>query len=478
MKFYYLCVSINQGAKLLKIIYPCNMQRVHIIAIGNPAMEDLAIAIHRKNNTNVSGSDNEISEASALRLKKYDLLPDKTGWFPDRIDKRLNAVITGMDVTADNPELLRAKELGLKIYSYPEYFFIQTRSKTRIVVSGSYGKSTIAAMILHVLKKQRIDADYLTSTLVKGFENRVKLTYDARVAVFEGNESMTSPIDLQPKFHWYKPHIAIITGIAWNHVDIFPTPEIYVLQYSKFIELMEIQGRLIYFGGDANLEKMAENLRRDLVAFDYDTPAHEITDGVVYIKWRKQLFPVKIFGEHNLQNLNAARLACRQVGVYDEQFYAAISDFDGLENHLQVVYESKNTLIYRDIANSPAKLKASVKAIKNRFPSLPLVAVYELSTISSYNPDYLPLYVGCLTTAETALIYVRPENIPEDITAADFAMNVRKSFGGYNVSIFTSHDELQKKILNLENNRYIYLFNTSEKFPMQQYCVTVAERDK
>lgn len=452
------------------------MQRVHIIGIGNPSMEDLAIAVHKKNNIIVSGSDTEFSEATVLRLKKHNLLPDKPGWFPENIDKRLNAVITGIDVTADNPELIKAEGLGLKIYSYPEYIYTQTRSKTRIIVSGSYGKSTIAAMILHVLKKQRIDADYLIGAPFKGFEQRVKLTYDARVAVFEGNESLTSPIDQQPKFHWYKPHIAVITGIAWNHPNLFPTPEIYAEQFSKFIELMEIQGRLIYFNGDKYLTEIAEKLRRDIVAFNYNLPDYQIIDGIVHIKSRKQLFPVKIFGEHNLQNLNAARLACRQVGVTDEQFYFSLTDFEGLKNHLEVIFKADDIIIYRDIANSPSKLKASLKAIKNLHPNLPLIAIYELNTTGTFTDNYLPYYTGSLALAETAFVYVNPEKIPEN-SKDTFTNTARKAFGGYNVSVFTEINEIQKKLLNLENNKCVYLLNCSDKFPVMDLINVVKNKE-
>lgn len=454
------------------------MQRVHIIGIGNPAMEDLAIAILKKNNTIVSGSDIEFSETTTLRLKKHNLLPDKAGWFPENIDKRLNAVITGIDVTADNPELNKAEELGLKIYSYPEYLFIQTRSKTRIVVSGSYGKTTIAAMILHVLKKQRIDADYLIGASFKGFEHRVKLTYDARVAVFEGNESFTSPVDQQPEFQWYKPHIAVITGIVWNHANLFPTPEIYAEQFSKFIELMEIQGRLIYFDGDKYLCEIAEKIRRDIVAFNYKTPDYQIIDGTVNIKSRKLLFPVKIFGEHNLQNLNAARLACRQVGVTDEQFYNALNDFDGLKDHLEYIYNSNNIIIYRDVANSPSKLKASLKAIKNANPSLPLIAFYELSNASNYSDEYLPYYSGSLALTETAFVYLHPEKIPTGTNTESYTVTVRKAFGGYNVSVFTEINELQKKLVNLENNKCVYLLNCSDKFPVNDLINAIRNNEK
>ncbi|MEI7504600.1 MAG: Mur ligase family protein, partial [Paludibacter sp.] len=263
------------------------MQRVHFIAIGGAAMHNLAIAISKKNNTHVTGSDDEVFEPSLSRLKAYGLLPEKMGWFPDRIHKGLSAVILGMHATLDNPELVRAKELGLKIYSFPEYLFQQTRSKTRIVVGGSHGKTTTTAMILFVLKQLRIDADYMVGAQIEGFDNMVKLSYESLIAVFEGDEYLTSPIDRRPKFHLYKPHIAVLTGIAWDHINVFPTFENYVEQFQIFTELMEGQGRLIYFDGDANLNKIAETLRRDIVPFPYNTPEYEVRKGVTYLKTKK-----------------------------------------------------------------------------------------------------------------------------------------------------------------------------------------------
>ncbi|MEI8087395.1 MAG: Mur ligase family protein, partial [Paludibacter sp.] len=319
------------------------MQRVHFIAIGGAAMHNLAIAISKKNNTHVTGSDDEVFEPSLSRLKAYGLLPEKMGWFPDRIHKGLSAVILGMHATLDNPELVRAKELGLKIYSFPEYLFQQTRSKTRIVVGGSHGKTTTTAMILFVLKQLRIDADYMVGAQIEGFDNMVKLSYESRIAVFEGDEYLTSPIDRRPKFHLYKPHIAVLTGIAWDHINVFPTFENYVEQFQIFTELMEGQGRLIYFDGDANLNKIAETLRRDIVPFPYNTPEYEVVKGVTYLKTKKGDVALKFFGEHNLQNMNAARLACRQIGVTDEQFYSAISEFPGASNRLQKICETNKS---------------------------------------------------------------------------------------------------------------------------------------
>ena len=304
------------------------MQRVHFIAIGGAAMHNLAIAISKKNNFLVTGSDDEISEPSYSRLKKNDLLPDKMGWFPDRIHKGLSAVIAGTRIGEDNPELLRAKELGLKVFSFPEYVFQQTRSKTRIVVGGSHGKTAIAAMILFVLNRLKIDTDYVVGNQIRGFSDIVKLSYDARIAVLEGDENMISSIDRRPKFHLYKPHIAVLTGIDLNDINLSQTRTLYIEQFRQFTELMEVQGRLIYFDGDENLNKIVANLRRDIVSFPYNTPKYELRNGTAYLVTKKSLVSLKITGENNLQNIEAARLACKQIGVTDDQFYTIISDFE------------------------------------------------------------------------------------------------------------------------------------------------------
>ncbi|MDD4993782.1 MAG: Mur ligase family protein [Paludibacter sp.] len=314
--------------KISKNIYLTNrMQRVHFIAIGGEAIQNLAIALSKKNSFLVTGSDSEISESGRIRLKECRVLPDELGWFPDKIYKGLQAVVLGESVMPDNPELMRAKELGLKIHSMPEFIFQQTRSKTRIVVAGSHGKRITTAMILYVLKQLKMDADYVVSAPIDGSSNRVKLSYESRIAVFEGEESQTSAIDTRPKFHLYKPHIAVITGIAKECGTIFGGFENYVQQFRKFADLMEVQGRLIYYAGDERLNEIAESLRRDIVPFPYSTPDHEAKDGRTYLKTKYGEIPLMFTGEYNLQNMDAARLACRQIGVSDEQFYSVISGF-------------------------------------------------------------------------------------------------------------------------------------------------------
>jgi UDP-N-acetylmuramate: L-alanyl-gamma-D-glutamyl-meso-diaminopimelate ligase len=440
------------------------MQRVHFIAIGGVAMHNLAITISKKNNFEVTGSDEEFTEPTRIRLKECGLLPDKTGWFPEKIHKGLSAVVLGINTKEDNPELIRAKELGLKIFSVPEYLFLQTRSKTRIVVSGSHGKTTTTAIILFVLRNLKIDADYMITSPIDGFENMVKLTYESRIAVFEGDEYLTSPIDRRPKFHLYKPHIAVLTGIKWDHINVFPTIENYVEQFRKFTELMEVQGRLIYFDGDEHLNKMAENLRRDIVAFAYNTPDHEVRDGVTYLKTRYGEIPLKIFGQHNLQNVDAARLACRQIGVTDEQFYSVISEFPGVSNRLQKIAEKPGTVIFTDFAHSPAQVKAAIKALKNQYPDRKLVACFELHTLTSLTDDFLPQFANSMAEADTAFVYYNPAVVRQKQLNEITPQQVKSAFGIENLAVFTDSNDLRCKLQDENYNNSALLLLTSGDF--------------
>ena len=306
------------------------MQRVHFIAIGGDSILNLAIAVSRKSNFKVTGSDDAISETPLNRLKERGLLPDKMGWYPERIHSSLQAIILGSNVTEDNPELVRAKELGLKIYSVPEFIFQQTRSKTRIVVAGSQGKTITTAIILFVLKQLKFDADYLIEGDIVGYENKVKLSFESRVAVFEGDEFVTSITDSRPKFQFYKPHIAAITGISWLKSSGYESSAKYLDQFATFTQLMEVQGRLIFLESDENIRLITKNLRRDIVPFPYQTPQFKIVDGTTFLITKKEDVPLKIYGDENLQYLTAARLVCRQIGVSDEQFYNLIPGFQGI----------------------------------------------------------------------------------------------------------------------------------------------------
>jgi len=440
------------------------MHHVHFIAIGGAAMHNLAIAISQKENYRVTGSDDEIFEPSYSRLKAHGLLPEKTGWFPEKIHSGLEAVILGMHAKADNPELLRAKALNLKIYSFPEYLYEQTKDKTRIVVGGSHGKTTTTAMILYVLNKLNIEVDYMVGAQIEGFDNMVKLSANTKIAVFEGDEYLTSPIDLRPKFHLYKPHIAILTGIAWDHINVFPTFENYVEQFSKFVEIIEPNGCLIYFSGDEELKKITSTLRDDLVPLPYSTPEYEIINGTTYIKTKQGLKSLQIFGEHNLQNLQAARLACEQIGVEEDEFYKVIADFDGASNRLQKIAQTSTSVAYKDFAHSPSKLKATVQAVKAQYPDKKLVACIELHTFSSLTHAFLKEYKGSMLKADEAFVYFSPKVIEHKGLQAIDPQDVKEAFGGNNLDVYTDSAALQDKLSSLNYDNTALLLMTSGNF--------------
>ena len=427
-------------------------------------MHSLAIALAKTPSFKVTGSDDEIFEPSRSRLDQYGLLPEEMGWFPERITNKIDAVVVGMHATEDNPELMRAKELGLKIYSFPQYLYERTRGKTRIVVGGSHGKTTTTAMILFVLNKLKIDADYMVGAQIEGLDNMVKLSYDAKIAVFEGDEYLTSPLDRRPKFHLYNPHVAVLTGIAWDHINVFPTFENYVEQFRKFTDLIEYQGRFIYYKRDENLQEIAANVRNDIAVFGYDTPSHEVRDGITYLKTQNGEVPLKIFGEHNLQNLEAARLVCRQIGILDDKFYAAISEFGGASNRLQKICETEDSVAYKDFAHSPSKLRATVQAVRKQYPDKQLIACMELHTFSSLREDFLPQYKGCMSDADVAFVYYNPEVIKHKRLNEIMPEQVKDSFGGDNLTVFTDSEKLQNQLRGMELKNCVLLFMTSGNF--------------
>ena len=299
---------------------------------------------------------------------------------------------------------------------------------------------------------------------IEGFDNMVKLSYDSRIAVFEGDEYLTSPLDRRPKFHLYKPHIAVLTGIAWDHINVFPTFENYVEQFQKFTDLMEVQGRLIYFDGDENLNEIAKHLRRDIVPFPYNTPENEVRDGITNLITRYGDVSLKVFGEHNLQNMDAARLACRQIGVTDEQFYSVISEFPGASNRLEKIVETGTSVAFKDFAHSPSKLKATVKAVKHQYPDRKLVACMELHTFSSLTEEFLPQYAGCMAEADVAFVYYNPEVIHHKHLKDISPEQVGSAFGGTNLTVFTDSAALQEKLREMNYDKTALLLMTSGNF--------------
>lgn len=381
--------------------------KVHFIAIGGSAMHNLAIALHKKG-FEVTGSDDVIFEPSVSRLNRYGLLPAEYGWYPEKITADLDAVILGMHARPDNPELLAAQQAGLKIYSYPEYIYEQSKDKLRVVIGGSHGKTTITSMILHALQAAGKAFDYLVGAQLEGFDTMVGLS-DAPLMIIEGDEYLSSPIDRRPKFHLYKANLAVISGIAWDHINVFPTFENYIEQFATFIHTMEPNGTLFYAGNDEVLKKVIADDDSTIQKFAYSAPAYEVNKGITSVLFEDKKYELQIFGEHNLLNLEAARNICNQLGIASTDFYSSMRTFKGAARRLELLGKSDRTNIYKDFAHSPSKLKATIHAVKTQFPERKLVACMELHTFSSLNKNFLVEYAGCMDEADTAIIFIHSE---------------------------------------------------------------------
>jgi len=437
--------------------------RVHFIAIGGAAMHNLALALHKKG-FHVSGSDDEIFDPSKTRLEQAGILPEKWGWFPSKITTDIDAIILGMHARIDNPELIKAKELNLKIYSYPEYIYEQTKDKTRVVIGGSHGKTTTTSMIMHVLKCNNINFDYMVGAQIEGFETMVKLSEDAKIAVFEGDEYLASPIDPRPKFHLYHPHIALLTGIAWDHINVFPTFENYLDQFEKFINFIKPQGSLIYFDEDQHILKMVQERRDDISYLPYNSHPHKVKDGVSSLITKDGEIELSIFGEHNLQNLKGAHLICKELGLSDEQFYTSIQSFGGAAKRLQTLAQNNQTIVYQDFAHSPSKLQATTKAVKNQFTDRKLVACMELHTFSSLKEEFLPEYRNCMALADVAMVYFNPKTVEHKKLKAITTKQVHDAFGGTNLKVYTDSQELLNDLMQLNFEKANLLLMSSGNF--------------
>lgn len=425
---------------------------IHFIAIGGSAMHNLAIALHSKGH-DITGSDDEIFEPSKSRLSNLGLLPEKLGWFPEKISKNIDAIVLGMHARLDNPELIKAQEIGLKIYSYPEFLYEQTKNKKRVVISGSHGKTTTTAMVMHVLKSLGHTFDYMVGAQIEGFTNMVDFNDESEYAIFEGDEYLTSPIDLRPKFHLYKPHIALLTGVAWDHVNVFPTFENYCEQFRLFVDMIEPDGVFIHYTNDPVLIKIAKNTRNDIHVVNYDTHKYKIENDKTYLITDHGTLPLKIFGEHNLQNLHGAYWVCMAMGIAEYEFYNAIKNFSGAAKRLQLLAENENTRIYHDFAHSPSKLTATVNAVKSQFPKKNVIAFMELHTFSSLTSEFLKEYDGSLNNADQAFVYYSKHAIEQKRLKDIDPELVKVSFAKEGMQVINNRDELQKTIraLNLDN---------------------------
>lgn len=437
--------------------------RVHFIAIGGSAMHNMAIALHKKG-FSVSGSDDEINEPSKSRLAENGLLPKQIGWDASLITPDIDAVILGMHAREDNPELIRARELNLKIYSYPEYIYESTKFKTRVVIGGSHGKTTITSMIMYVLRQCGIDFDYMVGAQIEGFDTMVKLTDSAKIAVIEGDEYLASPIDRRPKFHLYRPHIALLSGIAWDHINVFPTFDIYVDQFRKFIDLIEDQGTLIYCAEDKHLQQLADSCQRPIDLIPYGIPDHAIEDGVTSLHYRGSLIPLKVFGNHNLMNLNGAMLVSEKLGVSRDVFLNHIKNFKGASRRLELVNAKDNHAFYKDFAHSPSKLKATLDAVKQQFPERKLIACMELHTFSSLTAEFLREYFGAMDAADEAIVYFNPHTIEHKRLNPITPQEVREAFGREDLKVFTISDDVKHYLQSKSWNGINLLMMSSGNF--------------
>lgn len=410
---------------------------LHFIAIGGSAMHNLALALHHKGYT-ITGSDDVIFEPSKSRLAAKGMLPASFGWFPEKIHLGLDAVILGMHAKPDNTELLKAQELGLKIYSYPEFLYEQSKHKTRVVIGGSHGKTTITSMILHVLNYHNRKVDYMVGAQLEGFDRMVHLTEENDFIVLEGDEYLSSPIDRRPKFHLYRPNIALLSGIAWDHINVFPTYENYVEQFQIFVDSIVKGGSITYNEEDPEVKRVVGASGNAIRKLPYRTPAFSVQDGQTLLETPEGPMPIEIFGKHNLNNLAGAKWICQNMGVDEDDFYEAIATFKGASKRLEKIAESSSSVAYKDYAHSPSKVAATTTAVKEQYQNRKLVACLELHTYSSLNAEFLKEYQGTLDSADMAVVFYSPESVKikqlEEVTQQQIA----QAFERNDLKIFTN----------------------------------------
>ena len=437
--------------------------RTHFIAIGGAAMHNLALALHNKG-YQVTGSDDAIFEPSKSRLEKKGLLPTEFGWFPEKITSDIEAIILGMHAKADNPELLKAQELGLKIYSYPEFLYEQSKNKTRVVIGGSHGKTTITSMILHVMHYHNIEVDYMVGAQLEGFETMVHLTHENDFIVLEGDEYLSSPIDRRPKFHLYQPNIALLSGIAWDHINVFPTFENYVEQFEIFVNQITKGGILVYNEEDETVKKVAEETTNTIRRLPYTTPSYSVEDGTTLLDTPEGPMPIEVFGAHNLNNLSGAKWICQNMGVDEADFYEAIASFKGASKRLEKIAEGKGKVAYKDFAHSPSKVSATTKAVKAQYPNRKLVACLELHTYSSLNAEFLKEYEGALDAADVALVFYSPDAVKIKQLEEVSYDQIAQSFKRNDLIIYTNPVEFKEFLFNYDLNNSALLLMSSGNY--------------
>ncbi|NBC83077.1 MAG: peptidoglycan synthetase [Bacteroidetes bacterium] len=436
--------------------------RVHFIAIGGAVMHNLALALHNEGHE-VTGSDDEIFEPSKTRLKNKGLLPQAMGWFPERIDKSIDAVILGMHARNDNTELQKAREMELKIYSFPEYVFEQSKNKKRVVIAGSHGKTSITSMIMHVLKFQNSAFDYLVGSHVEGFETMVQLKNDSPVIIIEGDEYLTSALDHTPKFLWYKPHIAIISGIAWDHINVFPSFEEYKNQFARFIDSIQPGGKLFYFGGDNHVNSLLSG-NQAFEAISYEQHPYKNMGEQSCLIHNNGETPIALFGKHNMENIRAAQLVCNELGVREDEFYQSISSFTGAGKRLEKILDKPGQKVYIDFAHAPSKLNATLQAVRDQFKEQRIIAIYELHTFSSLTPEYLRYYKNSLSAADEAFILYSRQTSEQKNLKPLTVNEIRNGFNHSNINIIDSAGSFAALLDRLKRQDAILLFMSSGNF--------------
>ena len=437
--------------------------KIHFIAIGGSAMHNLAIALKLKGFL-ISGSDDVIREPSKSRLAKYSLLPESEGWFPEKIKKDLDAIVLGMHAKKDNPELLEAKKNGLKIYSYPEFIFEMSKDKLRVVIGGSHGKTSITSMILHVLNIQNIETDFMVGAQLSGFDVMVKLSKKSKFIVLEGDEYLSSVIDPRPKFHLYKPNFAVLSGIAWDHINVFKTFEDYCNQFKIFIETIEDNGILVYNSNDIHVSNVIKSIKKKIKMIPYSIIKNEIINGITNIRFERDLFPIQLFGKHNIENISAACQICTLMGVEKIDFFNAIKTFKGADNRLELIYKSNSSFVYKDFAHSPSKVKATVNAVKLQYPNKKLIVAFELHTYSSLNPVFIKKYRNTLKNADDCVISFSEKNMKIKRFKPIAHELIINAFNHQKINIATDLISFEQILLSFDLSNSVLLLMSSGNF--------------
>ena len=437
--------------------------QLHFIAIGGSAMHSLALAMHRLGHR-VTGSDDAIFDPSKTKLEQANLLPDTLGWHPEKLNNEIDVVVLGMHAKADNPELIMAQALGLKIQSYPEFLASMCKEKSTVVVAGSHGKTTITAMVLHVLNYHGVSTDFMIGAPVPAVTETLSISDENDFILLEGDEYLSSAIDSQPKFLWYKPEIALISGIAWDHVNVFPTFEDYISQFEKFIYSIVEGGVLFYNEEDKELKSLVENCSHPVKKIPYGTPEHTLDNGITYLNTSEGSLPLSVFGTHNLMNLAGARWISQLMGVDVSDFYEAIPSFTGAAKRMERLAKGKTAILFKDFAHAPSKVSASAKAVKSQFSRHKIKVCLELHTYSSLDATFIKQYKDSLTAADEAIVFYDPEALKIKNRAPIDPDAIKKAFNHSSIVVITEAKVLQKELFEQEYVNYVLVMMSSGNF--------------